>query len=111
MWVKRYAELIGNYEKQGIKSLCDNKLRLPSVFLADEVGALRTSYPYTSYALRSDYRKKQARVYNFHEISDDRQSVRRRSEIRESPSLTAARNDESLFALLYEPDNTIDWMT
>ena len=26
MWVKRYAELMGNHKKQGIKSPCDNKL-------------------------------------------------------------------------------------
>lgn len=84
--------------------------KLPNVFLADEVGALPNSYPIE--AMRSG----QLNILNklgciistkyptAHNPFEDEVRYAKRV-------LDGIEDDETVFALLYEPDNPKDWMT
>ena len=84
--------------------------RLPSVFLADEVGALRTSYPIQ--AMRSGQitlKNKLGCIIStkyptFDNPFEDEVKVAK-------DVLDGKLDDETVFSLLYEPDKTRDWMT
>lgn len=83
--------------------------RLPSVFLADEVGALRTSYPIQ--AMRSGQitlKNKLGCIIStkyptFDNPFEDEVKVAK-------DVLDGKLDDETVFSLLYEPDKTRDWM-
>lgn len=84
--------------------------RLPNVFLADEVGALPTSYPIE--AMRSG----QLNILNKLGciISTKYPTVNNpfEDEVNYAKKvLDGLVDDESVFALLYEPDNTKNWTT
>ena len=84
--------------------------RLPSAFCADEVGALPIPYPIE--AMRSG----QLNILNKlgFVISTKYPTIDNpfESEVKYSKDvLSGIVTDESVFALLYEPDNTKDWMT
>lgn len=84
--------------------------REPSVFLADEVGALRTSYPIE--AMRSGQillKNKLGCIISTKYPTIDNpfeEEVKLSKAVLDRPD-----GDESRFSLLYEPDNTKDWMT
>lgn len=82
----------------------------PSVFIADEVGALPTSYPVE--AMRSGQlliRNKLGFIISTkyptadNPLEDEVDNAKK--------ILDGIIEDETVFALLYEPDNTKDWMT
>lgn len=82
----------------------------PSVFIADEVGALPTSYPVE--AMRSGQlliRNKLGFIISTkyptadNPLEDEVDNAKK--------ILDGLIDDETVFALLYEPDNTKDWAT
>lgn len=84
--------------------------REPSVFLADEVGALRTSYPIE--AMRSGQlllRNKLGCIISTKYPTIDNPFE---EEVKlAKAALDSDGGDETIFALLYEPDNTKDYFT
>ena len=84
--------------------------REPSAFLADEVGALRTSYPIE--AMRSGQiliKNKLGCIISTKYPTIDNPFE---EEVKLSKAaLDRPDGDETRFSLLYEPDNTKDWMT
>ena len=84
--------------------------KLPNAFIADECGALPNSYPIN--AMRSG----QLNILNKigFVISTKYPTIDNpfEEEVEYAKQvLDGIRKDEKLFALLYEPDNTSDWMT
>jgi phage terminase large subunit-like protein len=96
---------MGNHKKQGIKSPCDNKLKLAHAFLADEAGAM-DAYPIE--AMRSSQitlREKLGIVISTQYPNDNNAMI---DEIDISKkTLDGLMDNRRRFSLLYEPDTDL----
>ena len=84
--------------------------KLPNVFIADEVGALPISYPID--AMRSgqlNILNKLGFIVSTKYPTIDNPFEREVDYAKKV--LDGIEKDETIFALLYEPDNVVDWET
>ena len=108
--LKRYAELMGNHKKPRIKSQGDNTLRLPSVFVVDEVGALPNAYALE--AMRSGQLTILNKLGCVISTKYPKMNNPFEDEIAYAKKiLDGVVEDDTVFALLYEPDDPTEWMT
>lgn len=110
--IRDYIEFVPTGSKYYPLNTSLNRMdgKLPNVFLADEVGALPSAYPIE--AMRSG----QLNILNKvgYIISTKYPTLDNpfESEVDYAKKvLDGIVQDDSVFALLYEPDNTKDWMT
>lgn len=102
-----------NHEKQGIKSPCDNKLKLAQAWLADEAGAL-DDYPVE--AMRSSQIEILSKlgIIISTQYPNDKNVFMTEIDIAKK-TLDGLLEDTRYFALLYEPDEDLahgdTWMT